>query len=151
MLTNFDEVQKLGKDNVEATLRSFGAASKGFQAVAAEVTNYSKKSFEDGTAAVERLMGAKTLEKAIEVQSDYVKSAYEGLVAQATKSRARAKGFILQGAPSEQIVRFARARRVELIVMGTHGRKGIAKLFVGSVADRVVAAAACPVLTVRGK
>jgi phasin family protein len=85
MLTNFDEVQKLGKGNVEAALRSFSVASKGFQAVAAEVTNYSKKSFEDGTAAVERLMGAKTLEKAIEVQSDFVKSAYEGLVAQATK------------------------------------------------------------------
>lgn len=85
MLSNFDDVQKLGKDNVEATMRSFGAASKGFQAIAAEVTNYSKKSFEDGTAAVERLMGAKTLEKAIEVQSDYVKSAYEGFVAQATK------------------------------------------------------------------
>ena len=85
MLTNFDEMQKLGKDNVEATLRSFGVASKGMQAIAAEVTNYSKKSFEDGTAAVERLMGAKTLEKAIEVQTDYVKTAYEGFVAQATK------------------------------------------------------------------
>jgi len=85
MLTNFDEMQKLGKDNVEATLRSFGVASKGLQAIAAEVTNYSKKSFEDGTAAVERLMGAKTLEKAIEVQTDYVKTAYEGFVAQATK------------------------------------------------------------------
>ena len=85
MLTNFDEVQKLGKDNVEATLRSFGVASKGLQAIAAEVTNYSKKSFEDGTAAVERLLGAKTLEKAIEVQTDYVKTTYEGFVAQATK------------------------------------------------------------------
>jgi phasin family protein len=85
MLTNFDDMQKFGKDNVEATLRSFGAASKGMQAIAAEVTNYSKKSFEDGTAAVERLMGAKTLEKAIEVQSEYVKTAYEGFVAQATK------------------------------------------------------------------
>jgi len=85
MLTNFDEMQKLGKDNVEATVRSFGVASKGLQAIAAEVTNYSKKSFEDSTAAVERLMGAKTLEKAIEVQTDYVKTAYEGFVAQATK------------------------------------------------------------------
>ena len=85
MLANFDEMQKFGKDNVEAALRSFGVASKGWQALAAEVTNYSKKSFEDGTAAVERLMGAKTLEKAIEVQTDYVKTAYEGFVAQATK------------------------------------------------------------------
>jgi nucleotide-binding universal stress UspA family protein len=75
----------------------------------------------------------------------------DSLVAQAKKSRARVKGFILEGAASDEIVRFARARRVELIVMGTHGRKGIAKFFVGSVADRVVAAATCPVLTVRGK
>src|SRR5262244_2131460 len=85
MLKNVDELQKYGKDNVEATLKSFGAASKGFQAIAAEVSNYSKKTFEDGTAAMERLLGAKTLEKAIEVQSDYVKTSYEGFVAQATK------------------------------------------------------------------
>ncbi len=58
---------------------------------------------------------------------------------------------MLEGPPAEEIVRFARARRVDLIVMGTHGRRGLAKLFVGSVADRVVAAASCPVLTVRGK
>lgn len=75
----------------------------------------------------------------------------DSLLAHAKKSRARVKGFILEGAASDEIVRFARARRVELIVMGTHGRKGMAKLFVGSVADRVVAAATCPVLTVRGK
>jgi len=85
MIKNLDEVQKLGKDNVEATLKSFGAASKAFQAIAAEVTNYAKKSFEDGTAAMERLLGAKTLEKAIEVQSEYVKTSYEGFVAEATK------------------------------------------------------------------
>jgi phasin family protein len=85
MLKNFDDMQKFGKDNMDATMKSIGAASKGFQAIAAEVTNYSKKSFEDGTAAVERLFGAKTLEKAIEVQSDYVKTAYEGFVAEATK------------------------------------------------------------------
>ncbi|HKF99538.1 MAG TPA: phasin family protein [Xanthobacteraceae bacterium] len=85
MIKNLDEVQKLGKDNVEATLKSFGAASKAFQAIAAEVTNYAKKSFEDGTAAMERLLGAKTLEKAIEVQSEYVKTSYEGFVTEATK------------------------------------------------------------------
>ena len=85
MLKNVDEMQKLGKDNVEAAMKAFGATSKGFQAIAAEVTNYSKKSFEDGTAAVERLLGAKTLEKAIEIQSEYAKTAYEGFVTEATK------------------------------------------------------------------
>jgi nucleotide-binding universal stress UspA family protein len=75
----------------------------------------------------------------------------DALVAQAKKARVRTKGFLLEGAPHEEIVRFARARRVELIVLGTHGRTGLAKLFLGSVAERVVAAALCPVLTVRGK
>ena len=75
----------------------------------------------------------------------------DALVAAAKKARVRVRGFLLEGAPSEEIVRFARARRVEIIVLGTHGRKGLAKLFVGSVAERVVAAATCPVLTVRGK
>jgi nucleotide-binding universal stress UspA family protein len=75
----------------------------------------------------------------------------DALVAQAKKARVRTKGLLLEGAPHEEIVRFARARRVELIVLGTHGRTGLAKLFLGSVAERVVAAALCPVLTVRGK
>ena len=51
----------------------------------------------------------------------------------------------------EQIVRAAKAQRADLVVIGTHGRSGLAKFFVGSVAGRVVSAARCPVLTVRGK
>ena len=48
-------------------------------------TNYSKKSFEDSTAALEKLFGVKSIEKAIELQTEYAKSAYEGFVAEATK------------------------------------------------------------------
>jgi nucleotide-binding universal stress UspA family protein len=55
------------------------------------------------------------------------------------------------GAPHEQIVRIARRRRVDLVVVGTHGRSGLPRLFLGSVAGRVVSLAACPVLTVRGR
>ncbi len=84
-LKNFDELQKLGKDNMDVTMKSFGALSKGVQAIAVEVADYSKKSFEQSTAAMEKLFGAKSIEKAIEVQSDYVKSTYEGFVAEATK------------------------------------------------------------------
>lgn len=73
------------------------------------------------------------------------------LVAKAKTSGARAQGFVLEGVAHDQIARFARSRRADLIVMGTHGRSGLAKLFLGSVAGRVVAAAPCPVLTVRGK
>jgi hypothetical protein len=85
MIKNFDEAQKLGKDNVDATLKSFGALSKAGQTIAAEVADYSKKSFEDGTKVLEKLFSAKSLDKAIEIQTDYAKTAYEGFVAQATK------------------------------------------------------------------
>ncbi len=85
MLKNFDEIQKLGKDNMDATMKSFGALSKGVQAIAVEVADYSKKSFEESSAAMEKLFGAKSLEKAIEIQSDYAKTAYEGFVTGATR------------------------------------------------------------------
>ena len=85
MVRNIDEVQQLGKDNMDATLKSFGAVSKSLQTIAIELADYSKRVFEQGTAASERLLGAKSLDKAFEVQSDYVKSSYEGFVAQATK------------------------------------------------------------------
>ena len=58
---------------------------------------------------------------------------------------------LLEGIAHEQIARAARARRADLIVIGTHGRTGVAKLFLGSVAGRVVSIAHCPVMTVRGK
>jgi hypothetical protein len=85
MVKGIDEFQQLGKDNMDATLKSFGALSKSMQAIAVEMADYSKKVFEQGTAATEKLIGAKSLEKAFEVQSDYFKSAYEGFVAESTK------------------------------------------------------------------
>src|SRR6187200_3487387 len=85
MIKNIEDVQKLGKDNMDATMKSFGVLSKATQAIATEVADYSKKSFEDGSKVMEKLLGAKSLDKAIEIQSDYAKTAYEGFVAQATK------------------------------------------------------------------
>jgi len=80
-----DELQKLGKDSMDSALTSFGALTKSAQAIAVEVVEYSKKSAEGSAAAWEKLVGAKTLEKALEVQSEYLKSAYEDFVAEATK------------------------------------------------------------------
>jgi len=85
MIKNFDDMQKVSKDSVDATMKSFGAFSKASQAIATEFVDYSKKSFEDGTKVMEKLLGAKSLDKAIEIQTDYAKTAYEGFVAQATK------------------------------------------------------------------
>ena len=58
--------------------------------------------------------------------------------------------MIMTGDPSQQVVRASRSKRADLIVIGTHGRTGFSKFFLGSVAERVVATARCPVLTVRG-
>ena len=85
MVKNFDDLQQVGKDNVDVTLKAMGALSKGTQAIAVEVADYSKKAFEDGTAAMEKLFGVKSLDKAIEVQTEYAKTAYEGFVAKASK------------------------------------------------------------------
>ena len=73
------------------------------------------------------------------------------LVAKAKKAGARAKSLLSEGVPHEQITRAARSKRADLVVIGTHGRTGLAKFFLGSVAGRVVSIAPCPVLTVRGK
>lgn len=85
MFQQFETMQKLSKDNVDAALKSFGTVSKGVQTAAAEAADYSKKSFEHGSAALEKLMGARSLDKVLEIQGDFLKSSYEGLVAQATK------------------------------------------------------------------
>jgi nucleotide-binding universal stress UspA family protein len=63
----------------------------------------------------------------------------------------KATSTVVVGTPADRIVRTARARRADLIVMGTHGRTGFSLLVLGSVAARVIAAAPSPVLTVRGK
>jgi len=56
---------------------------------------------------------------------------------------------IVQGAPVQSILADAEARHPDAIVMGTHGRTGLAHAFMGSVAERVVRAATCPVITLR--
>jgi hypothetical protein len=85
MVQGFENFQKIGKENVDATVKSLGAVSKSVQAIATESAEYSKKSFEQGSAALERLLSVKTFDKAVEVQTDYAKTAYEGFVAQATR------------------------------------------------------------------
>jgi phasin family protein len=80
-----EDMQKLGKDNMDMAMNAFGALSKSAQALAAEIADYSKKSVEGSAAAWEKLLGAKSLEKAMQVQSEYLKSSYEDFVAEVTK------------------------------------------------------------------
>lgn len=85
MLYNIEAMQKQGQENFELAVKSMTAMSKGFQEIAKESADYSKKHFETSSEAAEKLFATKSLEKAVEVQSDYAKTAYESFVAQATK------------------------------------------------------------------
>jgi hypothetical protein len=85
MVKNFEDLQQVSKENVDLAMKSVGVITKGSQAIAVEVADYSKKSFEEGTAALEKLFGVKSVEKAIELQTDYAKSAYDGFMAKITK------------------------------------------------------------------
>jgi nucleotide-binding universal stress UspA family protein len=73
------------------------------------------------------------------------------LVRKAKQAGVRVKGLLLEGIPHERVAGAARSKKADLLVIGTHGRTGFAKLFLGSVASRILAVAPCPVLTVRGK
>lgn len=66
----------------------------------------------------------------------------------------RAKGItvrtaVLTGSPHQKIVELVKDERADLVAMGTHGRGGVSRMLLGSVADRVIRSAPCPVLTVR--
>lgn len=56
---------------------------------------------------------------------------------------------VATGRPFMEIIRYARAREIDLIVLGTHGRSGLQHALLGSVAEKVVRKAPCPVLTIR--
>jgi nucleotide-binding universal stress UspA family protein len=76
----------------------------------------------------------------------------DALVRRAKGAGVRARGLLLEGTPAaDAIVRAARGRHAGSIVLGTHGRSGVARVLLGSVASRVVATARCPVTTVRGR
>jgi nucleotide-binding universal stress UspA family protein len=65
------------------------------------------------------------------------------------RARLNARLVMRRGTPYAEIVDYAAAHHIDLIVMGTHGRSGLAHMMIGSVAEKVVRKAPCPVLTVR--
>ena len=85
MIKNFDDIQKISQTNMDTVMKAFGEWNKGWQAIAAEITDYTKKSFEEGTATFEKLASAKSVEQAIEIQTGYAKRAYDGYMHQMSK------------------------------------------------------------------
>lgn len=85
MVATFENMQKLGKEQFEAVTAATAAVTKGWQGIATETTDYSKKSFENSRALAEKIVGVKKIDEAIQLQSDFAKTSYEDFMAQAAK------------------------------------------------------------------
>ncbi|MDQ0421143.1 hypothetical protein J2045_002170 [Peteryoungia aggregata LMG 23059] len=82
---NIDDASKKSKEAMDTMLKNYSEVTKGFQAIAAEATDYSKKSFHDFASFMEAMTSVKSVEAAFELQTSFMKSSYEGFVAEATK------------------------------------------------------------------
>ena len=80
-----EDFQLQSKEQLDAAMASAKTLSSGYQAIATAYGDYSKKSFEDTKSYVEKLAGVKSLDKAIEVQTEFAKSAYQTFVAESQK------------------------------------------------------------------
>ena len=87
-----EQTQKMGREyqravesGFETASRSFSEANKGFQTLAAEMMEYSKAAFDDAVRTWEKLIGVRSLEQAMQIQSDYVKRAYDNHMAELSK------------------------------------------------------------------
>ena len=84
-MVKVEEIQQYGKEHFETVVAAANTLQGGIQAIAAAYGDYTKKSFEEGKSFVEKLAGVKSLDKALEVQTDYAKSAYETFVTESQK------------------------------------------------------------------
>jgi hypothetical protein len=80
-----EDIQNYGKEHLETVVASATTVQNGLQAIATAYGDYTKKSFEDTRSYVEKLSGVKSLDKAIEVQTEFAKSAYENFIAESQK------------------------------------------------------------------
>lgn len=85
MAYQFEDMQKIGKDQAEQFSATAASIARGFQAIASETSEYSKRTLESASSHLEKIMGTKSLDAAIQLQSDYAKTQFEGFVAQASK------------------------------------------------------------------
>lgn len=85
MMVKIEDVQNYGKEHLETIAASTSNLQSGVQAIATAYGDYAKKSFEDTKSFVEKLSGVKSLDKALEVQSEYARSAYQTFAAESQK------------------------------------------------------------------
>jgi hypothetical protein len=82
---NLETFQKLGQQNIERTLKTLGEWQEGWRAISTEMTDFTKRSYEDGAATVEKLMGAKSLDQAVAIQGDFAKRTFDAYMHELSK------------------------------------------------------------------
>jgi nucleotide-binding universal stress UspA family protein len=87
--------------------------------------------------------------QAIESARKWVSEELEKMVTGARARGLKARTVLRNGVPHQEIVQLAADERADIVIMGTHGRSGLSRVLLGSVAERVIHFAPCPVLTVR--
>ena len=85
MMQSFDDAGKYGQEFIDSGTRSLASLQDGLQSIASAAADYSKKTVESSSAGFEKLAGAKSMEMAIEIQTEFARQAYEGFVGQATR------------------------------------------------------------------
>jgi universal stress protein A len=101
--------------------------------------------------ADEGFSGAEIYTKLEDTAKRDAEASMSKLIGRLKKSNIKARGLLFKGSAHDQIVKAAKSKKANMIVIGTHGRTGLSKLFMGSVAGKVISLATCPVVTVRGK
>ncbi|MGB3867643.1 MAG: phasin family protein [Xanthobacteraceae bacterium] len=84
-MAKVEDLQQYGKDQFEAAVSAANGVQQTLQAIVTAFGDYSKKSFEDGNAFFEKLAASKSFDKALEVQSEYIKTSFETFVAESQK------------------------------------------------------------------
>jgi nucleotide-binding universal stress UspA family protein len=97
----------------------------------------------------EGFISRRQVQTVFDAQRKWTEQTLEARAEQLRQSGIKTSWRVQTGAPFEEIVRTAEEERAGMIVMGTHGRSGLNHLLLGSVAERVIRLAPCPVLTVR--
>jgi nucleotide-binding universal stress UspA family protein len=134
--TDFSECSDVAVDHAVALAKRFGSRLR-FVHVIHEMT-----------AHLEGLEGPVFVEALADVHQEIERQA-KGRMAELKKKSPGATTTIHHGNPTAEIVMEAEAQRADLIVMGTHGRTGLDRILLGSVAHQVMQKASCPVMVVK--
>ena len=84
-MVKVEDIKNYGKEHLESVAASASNMQSGVQAIATAYGDYAKKSFEDTKSFVEKLSGVKSLDKALEAQTEFARSSYETFVAESQK------------------------------------------------------------------